>query len=321
VDTFPGFCVCFRTTTEVAPRPLDPVPDDDEDEPSAAHLSLAGQLTSQREPVAEFGESRHAEVITTAGDTVADVQLLGPGEDLWSGPEVGWWRRRRYRDIPPRRRLLQVTSEGAWATLDGVAGTLVRNGKRERLDVAGDVALIRPGDVLQLFEGERTFHVRFVTPPSPAPPKAAPLRRLLRSVSWPAWGGALAVHVVGLLIAGMLLKPWPVHTPFDVDREPEPSVAFLPTFTVLSSCAAGPDARRGEVLPILCCLADHSELTDGEVHLTWTVERNGRVRKARVHPTVSAAASGCIAEVVGEWHFPPRHAPLRTHYQLGLLGY
>jgi len=303
-------------------RPLDPTDDDDDDEQLGPAFSLAGELVSEQSYVPEFGEPRHLEVVSLAGETVTDLQLFAPGESFYIGPEVGWWRRRRYRDIPARRRLLQVTREGAWTTLDGVAGTLVRDGTRKQLDVAGDVALLRPGDLLHLSDGERSFHVRFVTPPEPTPRRAAPLRKLLRKIFWPAWGCALAVHVIGLLIATVVLEPWPVHTPFalGVELDPEPIVAFLPVFQVMSSCTSADSIERSEVHPLLCCLVNHGELSN-ELHISWTVRRNGRVRRVRVEPTPSPAANACIMEVIGDWHLSPRQKPQRVRYQLGLLGF
>ncbi len=220
--------------------------DDDEDANFVPPFSLAAQLVQEDETiVAEGGGDPKVEVITLRGDSVSDSCLLGRGQSFWTGPQLGYWRRRRARDLRPRVRLLRHIGKGQCeVTLpEGVTATLKRGQKRVDVNAvlesgntsgsrsgntSGEMAGNRSGntsgksgqrmvfkrdEVLDVVDGADRYHIRFVTPPPPVVD-----RRPLMARVWPdknmvtAFGSSAGTHFVALVLVYLLVPADLVHS-------------------------------------------------------------------------------------------------------------
>ncbi len=212
------------------PPPANLDDDDDDDANYVPPYSLVAQLL-QEDAVVNRERRRNGkpvvEVLTLAGDSVIDAQLLKPGQSFWIGPRLGFMRRRRARDLPRRVRLLKYRRNGDCRieVRKQVGGTLQRGKQRIKLDAAsghvdrdarrGTYCMdLKNGEILDITDSGRTYHVRFAMPPLVLK-DSRPLFERLRPDKWivRAFGGSAIGHVFIMLLFSIIMPAQALQPP------------------------------------------------------------------------------------------------------------
>ncbi|MBI3179437.1 MAG: FHA domain-containing protein, partial [Deltaproteobacteria bacterium] len=196
--------------------------DEEEEEAYEPPYSLVEQLLHEDVSVTRDERDGHSvvEVLTLTGDRIESARLLRPGDSLWVGPKIGFLRRLRARDLPPRVRLLKVRRRDVRIEVHKqMTGSLQRGAHKVPVEPTTGQAQrrrgtylmnMRHGEVLDIVDGPRSYHVRFVSPPAqvkdprPLAKQVLPERRLMLAL-----GGSFAFHLFVILVWTILRIIWP----------------------------------------------------------------------------------------------------------------